>query len=282
MLNRIRSMLLGGGLLAMVLAGSGCRQADLTKQHMFRPSSAALVEFEGPALREQTPTAITVRNERGSVWIEVDERLTEPVIEAKVSWVRNEWKMPRTGSTGRGRVLVSRDTTQGPGDILRIEGVLGEGAPESAFLDLRVRTPRCDGVNVLNDGGPIILLGVGGAITAQNGVEGTRGGRIELRTSRAIQDPIALVTIKGRISAVLDPAGRGLIELDAEGGEAEFESSFGSVTEVRPAPSRFRGVWNGGDNPIIARTAQGRVHVQVQPNAEMYTVADGWIASVKR
>jgi hypothetical protein len=282
MLNRIRSVLLGGGLLAMALAGSGCRQADLTRQHLLRPWRVVPVEIEGPALREQTPTAITVRNERGSVWIEVDEHLSEPVVEAKISWGRDEWMMPWPGNSGGGKVLVTRDTTNGPGDILRIEGVLSEGAPESAFLDLRVRTPRCDGVNVINDGGPIILLGVGGAITAQNGVEGSRGGRIELRTSKPIQDPIALVTIEGRISAVLDPSGRGRVELDAEGGNAEFESSYGSVTEVRPSPNRFRGVWNGGSNPIIARSARGHVHVQVQPNAEMYTVADGWIASVKR
>lgn len=115
MLNRIRSVLLGGGLLAMILAGSGCRQADLTRQHMFRPSRAAPVEFEGPA-REQTPTAITVRNERGSVWIEVDERLSEPVVEAKLSWERNDkTRKAWPGTSGGAQVRVTRDTTQGPG-----------------------------------------------------------------------------------------------------------------------------------------------------------------------
>lgn len=283
--NQIRNPhSIGACLFTLLLVLGGCTHPDITKKSALRPSRTIPVNWDGPDLREGRPLAIDITNQRGSVWIEVDEKLDEPVIEGVLSWKHGDRTMDWPGGrSGTGaQIDAVRQISDGHGDVLMIEGVLEEGAPRTAFLDLRVRTPRCDGVTVINDDGPIVLVGVGGAITAQNGVVGGRGGRIELRTSRAIADPVALITTNGRISVVLGPEAQGLIELDAEGGTARFESEFGSVTQVRPSPGRFRGVWNDGDNPIIARSATGPVHVQVQHNAEMYSVADDWLALIGR
>jgi len=198
-----------------------------------------------------------------------------------VSWDAKDWhdEWPHHDSGG---VINAEYTTAGEaGGVVTINSNLIASSPDSAFLDLRVRTPRCDGIRVENDGGPIVMIGVGGAITAHNGGTIGRGGRIELRTNQPVRDPVALVTTRGRVSAVLDPEGRGTIEIDTERGEAEFGTIYGTVTNVRPGIGRYHGVWNGGANPTAARSGDGDCHIQIKPNAEKYSVADDWLALFK-
>lgn len=277
MLNSKTRLLIGIGSIAVTLALGGCTHPDITRRHLFRPDARIPVELAGPELRADAPLAFDIRNERGSVWIEIDEKLDAPVVEGIVSWKYKD-RTDAWPSDGASVVIDGTRSTQGPGDVVSINTAMGVDAPESVFLDLRVRTPRCDGVNVVNDGGPIVLVGVGGAITAHNGAATGAGGRIELRTSEAIIDPVALVTTRGRVSAVIGPGGRGLIELESESGSAEFGTAYGTLSDVRPSMSRYRGVWNDGANPIVAKSADGDVHIIVKPNAEMYSIADDWMA----
>ncbi len=263
--------------LVLALLTTGCTYPDISRKYVFRPDQQIPVDITGPELRDATPLALNIHNQRGSVWIEVDERLDQPTVEAILSWGRHDHPDDWADSDDAPAVVATR-ATQGPGDVLSIDASVGESAPSSAFLDLRVRTPRCDGVNVVNNAGPIVMIGVGGAITAYNGAETGEGGRIELRTSRDIIDPVALVTTRGRVSAVIGPGGRGTIELETERGSAEFGTAYGTLTDVRPSKQRYRGVWNGGANPIIGKSADGRVRFVVKPNAEMYSIPDDWLA----
>ena len=277
MQNRIARTLLVFCTLTLGLVNWGCTQPDITRKHLFRPGGQIPVEMSGPDLREGAPLALDVHNERGSVWIEVDERLEQPTVEAILSWGRHDRPDGWPDAEDAPAVTATR-SAGGPGDVLSISGTVGESAPRSAFLDLRIRTPRCDGVRVFNNAGPIVMVGVGGAITAYNGAETGEGGRIELRTSESIRDPLALVTTSGRVSAVIGPGGRGTIDLETERGSAEFGTAYGMMTDVRPAKQAYHGVWNGGTNPIIGRSADGRVRFVVKPNAEMYSVPDDWLA----
>lgn len=266
-------------LAAIVLASltAGCTYPDISRKHLFRPDETISPEITGPDLRDDAPLALDIHNERGSVWVEVDEKLDQPVVEGILSWGRGErpdgWQ---NGDNAAG--ITAARAADGPGDVLSIDASVGASAPRSAFLDLRVRTPRCDGINIVNNGGPIVMIGVGGAITAYNGADTGMGGRIELRTSKAITDPVALVTTRGRVSAVIGPGGRGTIDLESERGSAEFGTSYGTMSEVRPAMNRYHGIWNGGANPIIGKSADGQVRIVVKPNAEMYSIPDDWVA----
>ncbi len=277
MQNRYARPLFALGMLSLAMLNWGCTYPDISRKHIFRPGEQIPVEQSGPDLREGAPLALDVHNQRGSVWIEVDERLEQPTVEAILSWGRHD-RPDGWPDAGDAPVVTAARSVDGPGDVLSIDASVGDSAPRSAFLDLRVRTPRCDGVRVVNNAGPIVMIGVGGAITAYNGAETGEGGRIELRTSEAIRDPLALVTTSGRVSAVIGPGGRGTIDLETERGSAEFGTAYGMVTDVRPAKQSYHGVWNGGVNPIIGKSADGRVRFVVKPNAEMYSIPDDWVA----
>lgn len=265
------SLALAASLALMI---GGCHQPDIGAEHAFRPTERLEIPWDPSVLVVGQPVAFDITNQRGSVWIEVDDKLAAPEISARASWDRKE---ARVGGLGA-EVMASAVGGGDAGGVVTISGALAGDAPDSAFVDIRVRTPRCDGVRIFNDGGPIVMVGVGGMITAHNGGTVGSGGRIELRTSQALIDPVALVTSRGRVTAVIGPGGRGAIEMDAEGGVAEFETEYGTLSSVRPSAGRYRAVWNDGDNPIIARSADGLCHIMVKPNAEMFSVADDWLA----
>jgi hypothetical protein len=275
---RTRRILAAALISPVLVLAAGCAQPDISSRHVFRPDDHFKLDWDSSAFDRTSPFAFDVENGRGSVWIEVDEKLERPKIDARLSWDAKDWhgEWPHHDS---GAVIEASVIPPGDGGgVVTITSALIEGAPASAFLDIRVRTPRCDGVRVINDGGPIVLVGVGGAITAENGGRTGEGGRIELRTSRPIDAPVALVTSRGPVSAVIAPGGAGTIRLDSDDGLAEFETNSGSLLNVRPGIGSFRAVWNGGSNPIIARTGEGDCHIQVKPNAEMFSVADDWLA----
>ncbi|USN98195.1 MAG: hypothetical protein H6810_08385 [Phycisphaeraceae bacterium] len=279
MTKKITLAMLGLGLLTATLGG--CTYADITSKHLFRPDAAMPIEPSGPDLRAGTPLAIDVHNQRGSVWVEVDGDLEAPVVEAIVSWGAGD-RTETWPAHGEALPITAVRRTDGPGDVLAVDASIGDGAPDSGYVDIRVRTPRCDGVSVVNDGGPIVLVGVGGAITARNGAATGEGGRIELKTSRPIVDPVALVTTSGRVTAVIGTEGRGVIDLASERGDVNFVTAYGTLTDVHPAMQRYHGVWNGGRNPFIAKSADGNIQVYVKPNAESYSTPDSWMALLGR
>lgn len=281
----MRTRLLAVCLVAAPVFGlaPGCAQPDISRHHLFRPADRFDVEWDSSEFDATRPAAFDIRNDRGSVWIEVDDKLDVPRIDVRLSWDRADWHgdWPHHDSGAVISAEVSNPPVGQGGGVVTIDGTLVEGAPESAFIDIRVRTPRCDGIRVINDGGPIVMVGVGGAITAENGGVTGKGGRIELRTSQPITAPLALVTAKGPVSAVIGPGGEGTIRLDTQDGDASFETMYGGVHSVRPGAGTYTAVWNESTNPIIARSGDGDCHIQVKPNAEMFSVADDWVALFK-
>jgi hypothetical protein len=263
---------------ALMLGQAACTHNDIARTNFHRQYRVIPVEVVGTAPAPGAPIAVDITNHTGSVIVEVNDRLDAPEIRADLIRSKHESMrgMPKTDAPGT--VTAAYEGSPGPGSTLRIAGKLGSDYPTGTSLALRVRVPRCDGLSVINNGGPIVIIGTGGSVTAQNGVTTGLGGRIEFRTSQPVRDPIALITTRGAITAVIAPEGRALVELDTEDGDAFFGSAYGTLTGVRPGIRSYRGVWNEGANPFVARSADGDVKVFVKPNAEQYSTADDWMA----
>lgn len=264
--------------VALLLGQAACTHTDIAKTNWLRQYRSVQVEIAGTAPAPGSPIAVDISNHSGSVIVEVDDRLDAPVIKADLIRPQQDSMrgMPETDAPGT--VTAAYEASAGPGSTLRISGTLGSDYPTGTSLALRVRVPRCDGLSVINNGGPIVIIGTGGTVTAQNGVTTGIGGRIEFRTSQPVRDPVALITTDGAITAVIAPEGRAILELDTEDGDAFFGSAYGSITGVQPGIRSYRGVWNDGANPFVARSADGDVKVIVKPNAEQYSTADDWMA----
>ena len=265
---------------ALLLTQAACTHSDIGRTNFFRQHRPIPVEIAGQAPMVGAQLAVDINNHNGSVIVEVDDRIDAPEISADLIRPKHETMMPLPEIDAPGIITASYEASQGPGSTLRINAGLTGDYPTGSAIALRIRLPKCDGLNIINNGGPIIILGTGGTVTAQNGITTGLGGRIEYRTSKPLRDPVALITAGGRITAVVDPAGRALIELDTERGQTSFGSDYGSLTKVRPANRSYRGVWNDGANPFIARSADGDITVFVKYDAEQYSTADDWMALI--
>ena len=269
----------------LLLAQAACTHSDIATTAFFREYRSIPVEITGDAPAVGAPVAVDIHNHAGSVIVEVDDRLTAPEVKANLIRPKDlgSHTIPREDAADT--VTATYETATGPGvpgnaATLRIKCRLVGDYPTDSAIALRVRIPRCDGLSIVNNAGPIVIIGTDGAVTAQSGVTTGFGGRIEFRTSHPLRDPVALITTQGRISAVIDPEGAGRFELATEDGQASFGSAYGIQTDVSPGMRSYRGVWNGGQNPFVARSARGDVSVLVKPDAEMYSTADDWMALI--
>lgn len=283
--NRIRSSITAAFLLlAPVSFGPiGCTHTDIATTAFFREQRPIPVEITGDAPALGAPVAVDVHNHMGSVIVEVDDRVDAPEVTAHLIRGKdsdNE-SMPREDAPGT--VTAGYETAGGNASAmkattLRIAARLDGAYPRGSSVALHVRVPRCDGLSVTNNEGAVVIIGTKGAVTVQSGVQTGIGGRIEYRSSQPLRDPVALITASGRITAVIDPEGAGQIELDTEEGQAFFGSQYGSLTEVRPGLRSYRGTWNGGKTPFVARSGGGDITVFVKPDAEQYSTADDLMA----
>lgn len=276
--NRFRSIIATTFLL---LAPVGCTHSDIATTAFLREHRSIGVEVAGQFPQLGTPVAVDVRNHTGSVIVEVDDRLDAPEIRARLIHPKDgDDRMPDTDAPETVTAVFETAASNAGAtnaSTLRVNAHLSNEYPTGSSIALRVRVPRCDGLNIINNNGAIVILGTKGAVTAQSGTQTGIGGRIEFRTSQPVRDPVALITTQGRITAVLDPEGAARVELDTEEGQAFFGSQYGRLTEVRPGLLSYRGTWNGGQNPFVARSGKGDVTVFVKPDAEQYSTADDWM-----
>lgn len=244
-------VLLGTIAAPSVLSMTGCRQGGM-KSRLVTIQRTKMIEIDGPPVVRGRFTALDIENQNGSVTIEASDKLSEAVI---------EWRIPRSDraevesygiDASDGANWVEAEHDAGPDrSILRVTTL---NAPlESGFhprVDLIIRTPICDGLLVRNSGGDVEINGIRGAITVENGFAGGAGGRVEVRAVEPVVEPVRLSSSAGPVYLVLPPGSQGTLDIQSTDGRAEFNTTFGRVTQVHPTEKHWTGVWNDGANRI--------------------------------
>ncbi|MDF1808452.1 MAG: hypothetical protein P1U42_02020 [Phycisphaerales bacterium] len=138
-------------------------------------------------------------------------------------------------------------------------------------VDLTVYIPQCDGLEIRNAGGKVIIVGVSGAIQVESGTNIQEGGDIEIRTTSSQQETIFATTNNGNVTLVAGPDSEGTIELIAPRGKTSFRSHYGVVNHSMPSKGHWTGVWNNGTNEIRLNTEDGDATLRVVENPVMYT-----------
>jgi hypothetical protein len=152
------------------------------------------------------------------------------------------------------------------------------GSPVPVAIDLQVRLPRAWGIHVVNSGGEVELIGVGGPITIENGAPGQEGGDIQVRTGVPIKDAVNVRTTSGRVVYQVGPGSTGNFDLQTPSGTPEVTAEVGTLDKVSMQPDRWRGTLDQGTNPIQIASGKGDVRVLVIQNAGTYgrQYWDGW------
>lgn len=265
----MRTRLSGVGIL-MVMGGAalglgGCAGRGVTMN----------VPIQGPALPADYPTTVDVTNWNGSVYVVADPGAKAPEVAAKVRRTSGGMKPKELPGTVTVTAQSSISATE---RLLKVNSAPAGGSAAPVAVDLYVRVPKSDGVQVRNSGGPVELVRVGGAVQVENGAGGRPGGDVQIRTGDAMTKPASLMTSQGKVLYQVGPGSSGNFTLMTDKGDVQFASHLGDVKEVVPEPTRWRGILNNGSNPVVLHSGEGQVRVLVIENAATYgpELWDGW------
>ena len=170
---------------------------------------------------------------------------------------------PLHAEEDRARILagISVDATleeDGARAVLRVRSTSASVGSEDHRVHLVVRAPRVDGVRVVNAGGDVVVVGAGGATEITN-----RFGAIELRTDKAMNDPVTLLNVEGNIYYQVPKTSTGAFDLETLEGVVRYRDRVASTDRVYAAPRIHQARLNEGTNPVLARTNKGDVMVWV-------------------
>lgn len=143
-------------------------------------------------------------------------------------------------------------------------------------VDLTVYIPQCDGLEIRNAGGKVMIIGVTGVIHVESGNSVRAGGPIEIRTDTTQLETIHASTNSGHVTLVTGPSSAGTFELIAPRGKTSFNSRFGIVDNSMPAKGHWTGIWNDGTNEIKLFAQDGDATVMVVENPVMFSSGNTW------
>lgn len=257
----------------------GCTRMGGLRARMAANELAHSVPIQGIPITVGRLNAVVIDNPNGKVKVYAKPGNEEAHVYFRVDQERRlRWRAARQGFDFDpvGEYFTAVHTTDGQLSTLTIEPtdltVMGYRPP----VDLTITIPQCDGIEVRNAGGKVIIVGVEGVINVESGNSVKAGGPIEIRTDKSQVESIYATTNSGHVTLVTGPESEGTIELIAPRGKASFSSRYGVVDNSIPAKGHWTGVWNDGRNEIRLRSEDGDASVMVVENPVMYTSGKTW------
>jgi len=144
-------------------------------------------------------------------------------------------------------------------------GLAGEGMHD---VRLELVVPRADGVRVVNRGGLVELVDVGGRLEIENAY-----GPVLVRTSRALVDRVRVLAVDGDVFVQVPDGSTGAIRLESLDGEVRVKDSFGRTSETEGGAALMRTRLAGGENEVDLRTSRGAVEYLVMEDPVGYARA---------
>jgi len=252
----------------------GCVRMGGIRARMAAKELAHTVPIDGAPITVGRLNAIEIDNPNGKVKIYAKPANEEAHITFRVDQERRlRFRAARQGFKFDpvGQYFTAVHTNNGELSTLTIQPtdltVEGYRPP----IDLTVYIPQCDGLEVRNAGGKVIIVGVNGVINVESGTDIRKGGPIEIRTNQSEIETIHATTNNGAVTLVTGPDSAGTIELIAPRGKTSFNSRYGILDNSMPAKGHWTGIWNNGTNEIRLNTLDGDATVMVVPDPVMYT-----------
>lgn len=177
-----------------------------------------------------------------------------------------------------------------PYALTRIDAVIDRSpdAPGSAVLRIRtdtehsefqehhvrliVRSPRIDGLRIVNRDGYIEVVNASGAIDIEN-----HTGGVQFRSSKPMLDAVRVLTTDTNVWFQVPAGSRGDVELETLEGRAVYKNALTDSDQTYTTRSQdgtdgsvIRTVLDGGDNPVNIRTNRGDVRLLIMEDPVAY------------
>ena len=270
-------------LIVLVLVGSavlpGCTRMGGLRARMAAKELAHQVPIEGDPITVGRLNAIVIDNPNGKVKVYAKPMHEEASISFRVDQERRlRWRAARMGFDFDpvGEYFTAVHSNTGELSTLTITRTNLDIEGYQVPVDLTVYIPQCDGLEIRNAGGKVIIVGVTGVINVESGTSIRKGGHIEIRTDKSQMESIHATTNNGHVTLVTGPASSGTIELIAPRGKVSFSSRYGIVDNSMPAKGHWTGIWNDGTNEIRLSSQDGDATVMVVENPVMFSSGKTW------
>lgn len=246
-MNKVRTIVLtGAALLALGVGLGSCSGTP--------PVGYVPVTGEGASLSD-FPLAIDVQNHRGSVLIRVDPDVHQPTVIAVAEGVSGmathaEWAAASL-ALDEGR------------PVLRVLSMPGAEGGADTPVEIRITVPSCGGVRVVNNDGPVMLKGVGGAIEVQNSLSARGGDAIVLETTRGLTDPVLLVADMGNVRVNVGPASQCSLIASAPEGTVIVDGGNAAVWNAKYEKRVWTGTVNAGTSEFRITANSGDVMFRI-------------------
>lgn len=267
--------------LAVLAAGllPGCTRMGGLRARMAANELAHSIPIQGDPVTLGRLNAVVIDNPNGEVKV-----IAKPGHEqAKVTfWVQQErrlrWRAARMGFDFDpvGEYFTAIHTNNGELSTLTVSptdlSVEGYRPP----INLTIEIPQCDGIEVRNAGGKVVIIGVQGAISVVSGDSVEPGGDVEIRTETKQVEEIYAMSNGGNVTLLTGPQSAGTIELVAPRGSTSFDSRYGVVDHSMPRIGHWTGIWNNGTNEIYLESQDGDATLMVVSNPVMFSAGKTW------
>ena len=198
-----------------------------------------------------TPLAIDISNEHGSVVVEVSPSFKELAVWARASGDTTQARIPAFA----GAELVMDEGRP----VLRIVGANPNAVDGvGKYLQIRVQSPACAGIRIRNDGGPVRVTGISGAIDIENSTNGMSGGTTVI-AAKPVVDPVRIVTRGGGIDFRMPADSRGTVSAGVHKGKIRGDVGESKASSIRASDRSWSGVINAPGNSIELRSDTGDI-----------------------
>jgi hypothetical protein len=239
-------------LVAAATAGllSGCAQ-----QQKREVGSVRLDLPEG-----MVALALDVTNFNGSVTVRANSDQDSVLVESRRFASVKDGADRATAALDK--IELSADLeADGPRGVLRIASASAHDQPDAHGVDLVVKMPRCDGVQIRNAGGHVSVTDAGGTVDIYN-----EGGSIEFRTSRRMTEDVALITHEGEVYYQIPLGSTGDFDMLTLDGRTTLIDRGAVVKDTYVGRGELQFVLNDGTNSVVLRTNRGSVRTWIMEN----------------
>lgn len=200
---------------------------------------------------------VIIENARGNVIVMTDPAATVPEVRAKVSGL--DEREHRRAGTVPAWIAASIEKYE---DINTLQVLAADPSDEQRSVDIRVVVPATAFVTVNNAQGTVELINVAGNLQVNNGVATGRGGKVIIRTDKAIKDGAAIRIRGGDAMLTLGSGSAGPI--DAKARSVNIRTPANALRNVISDRENYTGELGTLGKPLVLRVPDGNLTLFVE------------------
>lgn len=214
------------------------------------------------------PVMVDVESFNGDVVMQGNPELTR----AKVTILRESVHghgRSKEGAASLGDITSSAEIVPGAlGQALQVRTSTTSAEPHFQRAHVYIELPEIENVRVKTSNGRVWARNIRGAVDITTSEKDVR-----VMTNQPMSRPVTIINRNGDIDYRIRAESQGKIDAETVNGKAIVFARYGRLV-VQSASSKevYRGVLNGGANPITLRTVNGDIRVAVVHNPELVDV----------